>query len=54
VTSAVADFDGGSTEPAPSLVQAEIQPEQVAEPAEMQPAFAARPEPVASAPAPAA
>ena len=54
VTSAVADFDGGSAEPAPSLVQADIQPEQVVEPTEIQPAFAAQPEPVASAPAPAA
>lgn len=51
---AVADFDGGSAEPAPSLVQADIQPERISEPAEMQPAFNAQPEPVASAPAPAA
>jgi ribonuclease E len=48
---AVADFDGGSTEPAPSLVQADVPPEPIAQPAEMQPAQEAQPEPVASAPA---
>ncbi|MCA6113642.1 Rne/Rng family ribonuclease [Bradyrhizobium sp. WSM 1738] len=53
-TSAVADFDGGSTEPAPSLVQAPVQPEPAAQPAETQPAPEPQPEPVASAPAPAA
>ncbi|WOH63118.1 Rne/Rng family ribonuclease [Bradyrhizobium sp. BWA-3-5] len=53
-TSAVADFDGGSAEPAPSLAQTDIQPEPVAEPAPMQPASDVQPEPVASAPAPAA
>jgi ribonuclease E len=52
VTSAVADFDGGASEPAPSLVQADIAPEPVSQPAEMQPAAYARPEPVESAPAP--
>jgi ribonuclease E len=51
---AVADFDGGASEPAPSLAQADIQPEPVAQPAEMQPATYAQPEPVASALAPAA
>jgi len=50
VTSAVADFDGAS-EPAPSLVQADIAPEPVAQPAEMQQAAYARPEPVESSPA---
>src|SRR5205823_2762333 len=54
VTSAVADFDGGASEPAPSLVQAEIAPEPVSQPAEVQPAAYARPEPVESAPAPSA
>ena len=54
VTSAVADFDGGASEPAPSLVQADIAPEPVSQPAEMQPAAYARPEPVESAPAPSA
>ncbi|WP_148635984.1 Rne/Rng family ribonuclease [Bradyrhizobium paxllaeri] len=53
-TDAVADFDGGSSEPAPSLVQADDQPEPVSPPAEIQPAADAQPEPVASAPAPAA
>jgi ribonuclease E len=54
-TSAVADFDGGASEPAPSLVQADdIQPEPVSQPAEMQPAAYSQPEPVASAPAPTA
>ena len=53
VTGAVADFDGAS-EPAPSLVQADVSPEPVSQPAEMQPAAYARPEPVASAPAPSA
>ncbi|WFU13842.1 Rne/Rng family ribonuclease [Bradyrhizobium sp. CB3481] len=51
---AAADFDGGSAEPAPSLVHTEIQPEPVAEPATMQPASDVQPEPVASAPVPAA
>jgi ribonuclease E len=54
VTSAVADFDGGASEPAPSLVQADVAPEPVPQPAEMQPAAYARPEPVESAPAPSA
>ena len=54
VTSAVADFDGGASEPAPSLVQADVQPEPVSQPAEMQPAAYSQPEPVASAPAPTA
>jgi ribonuclease E len=52
VTSAVADFDGGGSQPAPSLVQAEVAPEPVSQPAEMQPAAYTRPEPVESAPAP--
>jgi ribonuclease E len=52
VTNAVADFDGGASEPAPSLVQADFQPEPVSQPAEMQPAAYAQPEPVESAPAP--
>ena len=58
-TSAVADFDGAASEPAPSLVQADVQPdpvsqpEPVSQPAEMQPAAYARPEPVEErAPAP--
>jgi len=51
--SAVADFDGGSTEPAPSLAQDDVQPEPVAQPAETQQEPAAQPEPVASTPAPA-
>jgi ribonuclease E len=52
VTSAVADFDGSASEPAPSLVQADVQrdpvpqPEPVSQPAEMQPAAYAQPEPV--------
>ena len=50
-TSAVADFDGGASEPAPSLVQADVPHEPIAQPAEMQPAAYAQPEPVASAPA---
>jgi ribonuclease E len=54
VTSAVADFDGGASEPAPSLVQADVQPEPVSQPAEMQPAAYTQPEPVASEPAPTA
>lgn len=54
VTGAVADFDGGASEPAPSLVQADVQPEPVSQPAEMQPVPDAQPEPVASAPAPVA
>ncbi|MEH2498136.1 ribonuclease E [Bradyrhizobium sp. AZCC 1678] len=54
VTSAVADFDGGASEPAPSLVQADFQPEPVSQPAQMQPAAYARPEPVESEPAPTA
>ena len=54
VTSAVADFDGGASEPAPSLVQADVPPEPVSQPAEMQPAAYAQPEPVESAPAPSA
>jgi ribonuclease E len=41
---AVADFDGGSYEPAPTLVQSEL------EPAQLQPAAYAEPEPVTSAP----
>ena len=49
VTSAVADFDGGGSEPAPSLVQADVSPEPVPQPAEMQPAAYAQPEPVESA-----
>lgn len=53
-TSAVADFDDSASEPAPSLVQADIQPEPVSQPAEMQPAAYAQPEPVASAPVPTA
>jgi ribonuclease E len=54
-TDAVADFDGGASEPAPSLVQADVQPDEpVAQPAEMQPAAYAQPDPVASAPAQAA
>ena len=60
-TSAVADFDGAASEPAPSLVQADVQPdpvsqpEPVSQPAEMQPAAYARPEPVEErAPAPSA
>ena len=52
VTSAVADFDGGGSEPAPSLVQADVSPEPVPQPAEMQPAAYAQPEPVERAPAP--
>ncbi len=48
VSSAVADFDGGSSEPAPSLVQAN---EPAAPPAETQQAAYSRPEPVESAPA---
>jgi ribonuclease E len=52
VTGAVADFDGGASEPAPSLVQADVAPEPVTQPAEMQPAAYARPESVESAPAP--
>ena len=51
--SAVADFDGGSTESAPSLVQDDVQPEPAAHPAEVQPEPASQPEPVASTPAPA-
>ena len=51
VASAVADFDGGASEPAPSLVQADVQPEPVSQPPEMQPAAYAQPEPVESAPA---
>ena len=49
VTSAVADFDGGASEPAPSLVQSPSRfrsPNRVSQPAEMQPAAYARPEPV--------
>jgi ribonuclease E len=46
---AVADFDGGSPEPAPTLVQ----PEPASQPAQYWPADHAQPEPVASAPAPA-
>jgi ribonuclease E len=52
VTSAVADFDGGASQPAPSLVQADVPPEPVSQPAEMQPAAYTQPEPVASVPAP--
>ncbi|MEH2609120.1 Rne/Rng family ribonuclease [Bradyrhizobium sp. AZCC 1693] len=48
-TSAVADFDGGASEPAPSLVQADVPHEPISQPAEMQPAAYAQPEPVASA-----
>jgi len=51
VTSAVADFDGGASEPAPSLVQADVHPEPVSQPPEMEPAAYARPAPVESAPA---
>ncbi|MFL5056760.1 MAG: Rne/Rng family ribonuclease [Microvirga sp.] len=54
VTNAVADFDGGASEPAPSLVQADVAPEPVAQPAEMQPAAYAQPEPDARAPEPSA
>jgi ribonuclease E len=66
VTSAVADFDGGASEPAPSLAQADIQPtpvsrpapvsqpEPISQPAEMQPAAYVQPEPVESVPAPTA
>jgi len=54
VTTAVADFDGGVSEPAPSLVQADFPPEPVSQPAEMQPAAYAQPGPVESAPAPTA
>jgi len=54
VTNAVADFDGGASEPAPSLVQADVPPEPVSQPAEMQPAAYTQPEPVASEPAPTA
>jgi ribonuclease E len=52
--SAVADFDGGSTDSAPSLAQDDVQPEPVVQPAEMQqePAAQPQPEPVASTPAP--
>ncbi len=52
VTSAVADFDGSASEPAPSLVQAYVAPEPVAQPVETQQTAYARPEPVESAPAP--
>ncbi|WKA25762.1 Rne/Rng family ribonuclease [Bradyrhizobium roseum] len=59
VTSAVADFDGGSFEPAPSLVQAAVSSEPVSRPTELpQPAAYTQPEPVVvstpvpSAPAP--
>ena len=45
-TSAVADFDGGGYEPAPSIVQ----PEPVSQPAQLQPAAYAHAEQVASAP----
>jgi ribonuclease E len=44
-TNAVADFDGGSSEPAPSLVE----PEPVSQPAEPQPAAYAQPEPAPTA-----
>ncbi|UPJ53644.1 Rne/Rng family ribonuclease [Bradyrhizobium sp. 200] len=54
VTNAVADFDDGASEPAPSLVQADVQAEPVSQPAEMQPAAYTQPEPVASTPAPTA
>ncbi|MEH2527948.1 MULTISPECIES: Rne/Rng family ribonuclease [unclassified Bradyrhizobium] len=54
VTNAVADFDGGESESAPSLVQADVQPGPASQPAEMQPAAYAQPEPVASEPAPTA
>ncbi len=46
-TDAVADFDGGSHEPAPTLVQSEPAPQP-----QWQPAEQALPEPVASVPAP--
>ncbi|MEH2547021.1 ribonuclease E [Bradyrhizobium sp. AZCC 2262] len=46
-TNAVADFDGGSSEPAPSLVE----PEPVSQPAESRPAAYAQPEPAPTAPA---
>ncbi|NOJ48059.1 Rne/Rng family ribonuclease [Bradyrhizobium archetypum] len=51
---AVADFDGGGSEPAPSLVQADAPPEPAAQPAEIEPPSYAQSEPVASAVAPAA
>ena len=51
---AVADFDSGASEPAPSLVQADFPSEPVSQPAEMQPAAYAQPGPVESAPAPTA
>jgi ribonuclease E len=60
VTGAVADFDGSGSEPAPSLVQADIpepvsRPEPVSQPAEQQPAAYAQPESVEErAPAPSA
>ncbi len=53
-TNAVADFDGGASEPAPSLVQSDVPSEPVSQPAELQPAAYAQPEPVESAPAPSA
>ncbi|KRQ94675.1 Rne/Rng family ribonuclease [Bradyrhizobium valentinum] len=54
VASAVADFEGSASEPAPSLVQADVQPEPFSHPAEIQSPAYVQPEPVASAPAPAA
>lgn len=47
---AVADFDGSSYEPAPTLVQPEPEPAQLQPQAYAQPEPVARPEPVASAP----
>ena len=52
--SAVADFDGGSSEPAPTLVQPDMVSEPAPAPTEVQAAAYEQPEPVASAPAPAA
>ena len=51
VTSAVADFDGGAPEPAPSCwCRPTLRPNRFAQPAEMQPAAYARPEPVEARP----
>ena len=54
VTSAVADFDGGASEPAPSLVQADVHARTGLAAAGDAAAAYARPEPVESAPRPAA
>jgi len=43
-----------ASEPAPSLVQSDVPPEPVSQPAEMQPAAYAQPEPVERSPAPTA